>query len=74
MEPKYNIGDIVKVFEFYSEMIVKDVYHGLIVDVDYFPIGADGIFIYNILPNESTTDRRGVQTAEEFAIEELVKQ
>lgn len=71
MGPKYKVGEVVKVFEYYADMIAKDWYYGLIIDVVYHSIGADGIFIYNILPDEGDMKRQGIQTAEEFAIEEV---
>jgi|TARA_B110000196_G_C21060848_1_gene622323 hypothetical protein len=77
MKSKYEIGQVVKVFEYYAEGdIVKDVYHGLIVDIDKhrFP-RKDSVhnhYIYHVLPN-SVADHRttGIQLAEEFAIEEI---
>ena len=74
MSPKFNVGEIVKVFEYYNEGIVKDTYNGLIVSVKKIgAITGKPIYIYSILPNEDGRGRTGVQTAEQFAIEELVK-
>jgi len=75
MKPKYKIGQVVKVFEYYAEGdIIKAVYYGLIVDVDshcfsreYSPDSQH--YIYHVLPNETANDRNGIQMAEEFAIE-----
>lgn len=75
MNPKYNIGNIVKVFEYYNDMIVKDAYHGLIVDVVCHKLSMhesdNPLYIYHVLPNTESPTRMGVQTAEEFAIESL---
>ena len=75
MNPKYNIGNIVKVFEYYNDMIVKDAYHGLVVDIvcHKFSIHESNspLYIYHILPNIENPSRVGVQIAEEFAIESL---
>lgn len=75
MNPKYNIGNIVKVFEYYNDMIVKDVYCGLIVDVVCHKLSMfesdNPLYIYHILPNNENSTRLGVQTAEEFAVEAL---
>mgnify|MGYP001415560176 CR=1 FL=1 len=75
MSPKYKIGNIVKVFEYYNDMIVKDAYHGLIVDVACYKLPMESsmkpIYIYHVLPSDVTPSRLGVQTAEEFAIEPI---
>jgi hypothetical protein len=72
MKPKYKIGEIVKVYEFYADEIVRDVYYGLIVDAKPYRFEGGCHFIYHVLPNEPN-DRRGkrIQTAEEFAIERV---
>tara|TARA_Y100001958_G_C21102047_1_gene451689 strand:- start:625 stop:873 length:249 start_codon:yes stop_codon:yes gene_type:complete len=74
MQPKYKIGDIVKVHEYYSEMIVRNVYRGLIVKVTPFILGEPGsapIYIYQILPDQDAVgvSPGKIQTAEEFAID-----
>ncbi len=72
MSPKFKIGKIVKVYEFYSDGdIVRDVYFGVIVDVKtYNHTFSSPSHIYSILPNTTASNRRGVQSAEEYAIEE----
>jgi hypothetical protein len=69
MIPKHKIGEVVKVYEYYADMIPKDTYFGLIVDVNEYRFEGGCHFIYHILPNEEREGRRRVQTAEEFAIE-----
>ena len=75
MNPKYNIGNIVKVFEYYHDEIVRDAYYGLIVDIVHHRLEMHGnpkdFYIYHILPNNENHHRRGVQTAEEFALEQM---
>ncbi len=82
MAHKFKIGEIVKVYEYYADMIVKDYYFGVIVDVDEHHWSSEltsGLgqainsptYIYHLLPNEQKVGRTGVQTAEEFAIEEI---
>ena len=72
MKAKYKIGEVVKVYEYYADEIVRDVYYGLIVDVSPYRFEGGCNFIYHILPNEvkDTHDKR-IQTAEEFAIERV---
>ena len=74
MQPKYEIGEIVKVYEYYQEMIVKNVYRGLIVGVTPFILGDSGsapLYIYQILPDQDATgvSPGEIQAAEEFAID-----
>ena len=73
MEAKYNIGEMVKVYEYYAEGdIVRDVYYGLIVDTTAHRFEGGCHFIYHILPNnENNTKNKTIQTAEEFAVERL---
>jgi len=73
MEPKYKIGEIVKVYEYYADEIIKDVYYGLIVDAKPYRFEGGCNFIYHILPNEAKNrrDDKRIQTAEEFAIERV---
>jgi hypothetical protein len=73
MKPKHKIGQVVKVYEYYSDMIVRNAYYGLIVDVASFRFEGGCHFIYHVLPNEDNNLVRtsGIQTAEEFAIEAL---
>jgi len=82
MAHKFKIGEIVKVYEYYADMIVKDCYFGVIVDVDEYTwsrelttgLGQEtnsATYIYRLLPNEEKVGRVGIQTAEEFAIEEI---
>lgn len=74
MSPKFKIGEIVKVYEYYADgYIVKDAYFGVVLSVKtYGHTFSSPSHIYSILPNTNARDRRGVQTAEEFAIEEYV--
>ena len=69
MNPKYKVGELVKVFEYYADGdIVKGVYRGLIVGLDVFKWNSSShSVIYKILPN----DRTEIDTAEEYAIEPL---
>lgn len=72
MKAKYKIGEIVKVYEYYADEIIKDVYYGLIVDVSPYRFEGGCHFIYHILPNEGKDTRaKRIQTAEEFAIERV---
>ncbi len=71
MSPKFRIGEVVKVYEYYADgYIVRDAYFGVIVDVEtYGHTFSSPSHIYSILPNTTGRNRRGVQTAEEYAIE-----
>ena len=71
MKPKYKIGEIVKVYEYYADGdIVKEVYHGLIVDRTIHDLAGMGTHvIYDILPNDEK--RPSIERAEEFALESL---
>jgi hypothetical protein len=74
MKSKHKIGQVVKVFEYYADGdIIRGVYYGLIVDIDKHCFsrkdGDHNHYIYHILPNETAVDRKGVQLAEEFAVE-----
>ena len=71
MNPKHKIGEVVKVYEYYADMIPKSTYFGLIVDVSAYRFEGGCNFIYHILPNEERQGLNGVQTAEEFAIEAM---
>ncbi len=76
MQPKYKIGEIVKVYEYYQEMIVKNVYRGLVVGVTPFILGEPGsapLYIYQILSDQDATgvSPGTIQSAEEFAIESV---
>ena len=74
MSPKFNVGEIVKVFEYYADgEIVKDVYHGVVLSIRPIANWNPPLYVYSILPNEEGRDRCGVQTAEEFAIEEYIQ-
>ncbi len=70
MKPKYHIGQIVKVYDYYHDMIVKDVFYGLIIDVKShkFSFGTQNktTHVYSILPDGKHSK---IQTAEEFAVE-----
>ena len=69
MDPKYHIGQIVKVYDYYADMIVKDVFYGLIIDVKSHNIFSDNrgpTHVYSILPGNKHSK---IQIAEEFAIE-----
>ena len=73
MSPKFKIGEIVKVYEYSADgYIVKDAYLGVVLSVKTYECFSSPSHIYSILPNTTARDRRGVQTAEEFAIEEYV--
>jgi len=74
MDPKYRIGQIVKVYDYYADMIVKDVFYGLIIDVKSHDIFSDDrgpTHVYSILPDAKHSK---IQLAEEFAIEHLESQ
>ena len=71
MAHKFKIGEIVKVYEYYADMIVKDYYFGVIVDVDEYRFERGPHYVYRLLPNDEKVGRVGIQTAEEFAIEEI---
>ena len=68
-EPRYKIGQLVKVYEFYADGdIVKDTYRGLILNAKVHEGWAGrSCIIYDILPN----NRQQIETAEEYAIEEI---
>ena len=75
MSPKFKIGEIVKVYEYYADgYIVRDVYFGVVLGVDtYGHTFGTPSHIYSILPNDDNNRIvRGIQTAEEYAIEEYV--
>ena len=48
MKPKFPIGHRVHWFEYYSDMVVKDGGHGMIISVDLMP-GHHVLFYYTIL-------------------------
>ena len=67
MDPKYHIGQIVKVYDYYADMIVKDVFYGLVVGVKSYTFNQQPLnHVYSILSDD---ERTGVKTAEEFAVE-----
>ncbi len=72
MDPKYKIGQIVKVYDYYADMIVKDYFYGLIVEVKSYhresTTHTGFHHIYSILPDGK---HKVIQTAEEFAIDPL---
>ncbi len=69
MDPKYKIGQIVKVYDYYADMIVKDYFYGLIVEVKtYEQFSKSRLHVYSILPDGK---HKKIQTAEEFAIDPL---
>jgi len=70
MEAKYKIGEIVKVYEYYADEIIKDAYYGLIVNATAHRFEGGCHFIYHILPNDETRPKK-IQTAEEFALERV---
>ncbi len=78
MNPKHKIGQVVQVYEYLADETISGMYHGLIVDIDCHRLALHGnpraLYIYHVLPNELSNDRRGIQTAEEFAIEPLENQ
>ena len=49
MAHKFKIGEIVKVYEYYADMIVKDYYFGVIVDVDEYRFERGPHYIYRLL-------------------------
>ena len=72
MSPKFKIGEVVKVYEYYADgYIVRDAYFGVIVDVEtYGHTFSSPSHIYSILPNDDNNRiAPGIQTAEEYAIE-----
>jgi hypothetical protein len=68
MDSRYKKSDVVRVFEYYNDMIVKSSYVGIILGCHQW--SATGAFanrkyyVYDILSLED----RSVYTAEEFAI------
>jgi len=69
MSPKYKIGQIVKVYDYYADMIVRDYFYGLIVEVKtYQQLSKNNFHVYSILPDGK---HKTIQTAEEFAIDPL---
>ena len=74
MSPKFKPGEIVKVYEYYAcGDIVKDAYYGVVLSVNAYEFSKAPCYIYNVLPNDQTSGRFGVQTAEEFAVEEYIQ-
>ena len=66
MGPVYEKGQIVKVFEYYHDMIVKDSFVGIIIDVKAYDIaGSKQFYIYDVLSFDDSI----INTAEEFAID-----
>ena len=68
MDSRYKKSDVVRVFEYYNDMIVKSSYVGIILECREWPdISAlldHQHYTYNILSLEDNV----VYTAEEFAI------
>ena len=66
MGPVYEEGQIVKVFEYYQDMIIKDSFVGIIIDTKAFAIsGSKQFYIYEVLSFKDNV----IHNAEEFAID-----
>lgn len=72
-KPKFEKGQMVRVFNYYNDMIVKDSYCGLIIGMKKLPRALNPeipCYIYSILP-DGNAGHTNVQTAEEFAIDPI---
>lgn len=67
MEPKYKKSQLVRVFLYYQDMIVKDSFPGMILGVETYDWTANPTHIYHVM---SLKDNK-VHTAEEFSIDLL---
>ena len=71
MKPKFEKGQMVRVFDYYMDGIIKNSWVGLIVSHERFPISkTTEHIIYEVLVGDGK-DEGVVKRAEEFAIDAI---